>query len=165
MKKIFAKIAVAVVSVAICAFALVGCGGYDVILPIGDGQVENDAVVASYHIDETLTDGYVLKGKFYAESEANLDRRFILSISTADPRFGDSYTENVLVGFKGSDIDGKELKFEAEFPKFADVFEKTDVEKEFYIVLRVDSADFGFTECNTSSYSYTFDGTKLKITK
>ena len=165
MKKRFEKVAVAIASVALCAFIMIGCGGYDVTLPIGDGNIENDAVVASFHIDDTISDGYVLKGKFYAESNANLDRKFILSICTADPRMAKSYTEQVIYGFKGSDVDGKELKFEAAFPKLNDFFEKTDEEKKFFIALRVDSEDFGFTECNTSDYTYTFDGTKLKIIK
>lgn len=74
---------------------MIGCGGYDVTLPIGDGDIENAAVVASYHIDDTISDGYVIKGKFYAESNANLDRKFILSICTADPRMAKSYTEKL----------------------------------------------------------------------
>ena len=36
MKKRFEKIAVAIASVALCAFIMIGCGGYDVTLPIGD---------------------------------------------------------------------------------------------------------------------------------
>ena len=59
----------------ICAFllivlllSLVACGGYEVSLGIGDGSKENDAVRVEYKIAETLTDGYVLKGSFTAES-------------------------------------------------------------------------------------------------
>ena len=165
MKKSFARIAATALVVALCAFMLIGCGGYDVKLPIGDGSVENDSVIASFHIDETITDGYVLKGEFSAESGANLNRNFVLSICNADPRFTESYKEHVLTRFSGSDVDGKKLGFTAEFPNLSDAFEKTDAAKNFYIVLRVDSADFGFNECNASDYSYTFDGKTLKISK
>lgn len=57
------------------------------------------------------------------------------------------------------------MKFEAAFLKLNDFFEKSYEEKKFFIALRVDSEDFGFTDCNTSDYTYTFDGTKLEIIK
>lgn len=42
---------------AACALSLAACGGYNVTLPISDGNVENDGVIAEYHIDNVLTDG------------------------------------------------------------------------------------------------------------
>lgn len=165
MKKFFARIAVTALTVALCAVALVGCGGYDVELPIGDSKIENDSIVAAFHIDDQLSEGYVLKGTFSAESEADLDREFVLSLCTDDPVFGRSYNEHVLFSFNGSEIDGKKLGFKAEFPKLSDFFEKTDTEKKFYIVLRAKADKLDLTNCNSSGYGYTFDGNKVKITK
>lgn len=165
MKKFFARVAVTAFTVVLCAVALVGCGGYDVELPIGDVSVENDSVIATFHIDDELREGYVLKGSLSAESEADLDREFVLSLCSDDPVFGRSYNERILFSFNGSEIDGKKLGFKAEFPKLSDFFEKSDTEKKFYIVLRAKADKLDPTNCNSSGYGYTFDGSKVKITK
>ena len=165
MKKLLLRIAATALTVALCAAVLVGCGGYDVELPIGDGSVENDSVIVTFHIDEELKEGYVLKGTFSAESDADLDREFVLSLCTDDPNYQRGYEETILFSFKGSDINGKKLSFEAQFPKLSDFFEETDAAKKFYIVLREDGVELTFKNCNSSSYDYTFDGKTVKIEK
>ena len=165
MKKLLLRIATTALTVALCAAMLTGCGGYDVELPIGDGSVENDSVIATFHIDEELKEGYVLKCSFSAESDADLDREFVLSLCTDDPNYQRGYEEKVLFSFKGSDINGKKLSFEAQFPKLSEFFEETDTAKKFYIVLHEETSELTFKNCNSSSYEYTFDGKTVKIVK
>lgn len=149
---------------AACALSLVACGGYDVTLPIGDGNVENDGVIAEYHIDDVLTDGYKLKVTFKAESAANLNRKFTFSICNADPIFGKDYRESVLVTFDGSKLENGDYKVDIEI-KLDNCFEKTETEKPFFIVLHDDVSPLGLTNCNSSEYKYTYKGDKLNITK
>ena len=143
------------------------CGGYDVTLPIGDGSKENDGVTAAFKIDETLTDGYELKVTFTAESEADLSRDFIFALAFSDPLFSSQYEENVLCSVKGSALAEGEQKIAVKFNSLSDYFGETGEAKKFYLVLHADGTDRSgnITEWNSSEYSYTFDGKKLKLTK
>ena len=168
MKK-FISILTTVLTVAICAVAMTACGSaYEVDFPIGDGKVDNDNVNCHYEIAETLKDGYELKGYFTAESEANLDDEFILSISF-DNRFSDSFSEKVIFSFKGEQLknaSGGKLEFTVTFEKLSDIFPETSEPKSFAFHFHCASAERSdITKWNESSYTYTFDGSKLSLEK
>lgn len=168
MKK-FISILTTVLTVAICAVAMTACGSaYEVDFPIGDGKVDNDNVNCHYEIAETLKDGYELKGYFTAESEANLDDEFILSISF-DNRFSDSFSEKVIFSFKGEQLksaSGGKLEFTVTFEKLSDIFPETSEPKSFAFHFHRASAERSdITKWNESSYTYTFDGSKLSLEK
>ncbi len=165
MKKLAKFILAAIFGTVMLCFA--ACGGYDVTLPIGDGSKENDSVTAAFKIDETLTDGYELKVTFTAESEADLSRDFIFALAFSDPLFSSQYEENVLCSVKGSALAEGEQKFAVKFDSLSDYFGETGEAKKFYLVLHADGTDRSgnITEWNSSEYSYTFDGKKLKLTK
>ena len=168
MKK-FISILTTVLTVAICAVAMTACGSaYEVDFPIGDGKVDNDNVNCHYEIAETLKDGYELKGYFTAESEANLDDEFILSISF-DNRFSDSFSEKVIFSFKGEQLknaSGGILEFTVTFEKLSDIFPETSEPKSFAFHFHRASAERSdITKWNESSYTYTFDGSKLSLEK
>lgn len=154
--------------------SLVACGGYEVSLGIGDGSKENDAVRVEYKIAETLTDGYVLKGSFTAESEADIDRTFVFALSSADPILASDYTEQVLFSVKGSEIaatrkaDGTygKVAFQIEFTKLSNYFAETETETNVYLVFHEDGAERSdITRWGSSAYQYTFTGGKVKLTK
>lgn len=168
MKK-FISILATVLTVAICAVAMTACGSaYEVDFPIGDGKVDNDNVNCHYEIAETLKDGYELKGYFTAESEANLDDEFILSISF-DDRFSDSFSEKAIYSFKGEQLknaSGGKLEFTVTFEKLSDIFPETSEPKSFAFHFHRASAERSdITKWNESSYTYTFDGSKLSLEK
>ena len=168
MKK-FVSVLATVLTIAICAVAMTACGGaYEVDFPIGDGSVANDNVTCHYEIAETLKDGYELKGYFTAESEANLDDEFILSISF-DNQFSDSFCENVLFSFKGDQLknaSGGKLEFTVKFEKLSDIFPQTSEPKSFaFHFHRANAERSDVTKWNESSYTYTFDGSKLSLEK
>ena len=91
------------------AVALVGCTDtYECLLSIGDSTVENDSVSVYYVIESEFGNGYSIKGHFRAESQADLDRDFMFTITFDDYLSSGSYSETTLVSCKGSDIkDGK----------------------------------------------------------
>lgn len=168
MKK-FVSVLATILTIAICAVAMTACGGaYEVDFPIGDGRVENDNVTCHYEIAETLKDGYELKGYFTAESEANLDDEFILSISF-DNQFSDSFSEKVLFSFKGDQLknaSGGKLEFTVKFEKLSDIFPQTSEPKSFaFHFHRANAERSDVTKWNESSYTYTFDGSKLSLEK
>lgn len=168
MKKIISVLAT-VLTIIICSTALTACGSvYEVYFPIGDSRVENDNVTCHYEIAETLKDGYELKGYFTAESEANLDDEFVLSISF-DNLYSDSFSEKVIFSFKGDQLKnaaGGKLEFVVKFDKLSDIFPETAEPKAFAFHFHRASADRGdMTKWNESSYTYTFDGSKLSLEK
>ncbi len=172
MKKFFKSILAAFIAVIALAFA--ACGGYEVDIGIGDGSKDNDSVRVKYKIDEKLENGYELKCTVSAEKEANLERDFVFTFASSDPIFSSgTYEETVLFRVKGSDLaekkkdDGSygDLQFNVIFDDLSKYFEKTDSEKEFHLVLHEDGATWGVTTWSDSDYKYTFDGTKVKITK
>lgn len=168
MKKFITIIAIVLTMVA-CMFALTACAGvYDVDLPIGDGNIPDDAVTCHYHIAETIKDGYELKGYFTAESKADLSGKFIFSLSF-DARYATSYNEKVLFSFNGEDLKSAEngkLAFSIKFEKLGDYFEKTEGTGKFILHFhREDARNTDSTKWSASEYEYTFDGTKMTITK
>lgn len=168
MKKTISKLLLAVMCCVTATLVLVGCGAsYEVSLAIGDGRVDNDNVTCNYKLAETLTDGYKLEGNFTAESEANLDGNFVLGIS-CDDRYGNSFHESTLFTFKGTDItdnNGK-LSFSVELTSLEALFPKTDAPAKFAIHFHRENADrTDILNWNDSSYTYTWDGDKVKIEK
>lgn len=168
MKKIITIIAI-VLTVVVCTVALTACGSvYDVNLPIGDGNVPDDAVNCHYQIAETIKDGYELKGYFTAESKADLSGQFIFSLSF-DARYATSYNEKILFSFNGEDLKNAEngkLNFSIKFERLGDYFLKTDgIGKFIFHFHREDARNTDSTKWNASEYEYTYDGTKLTITK
>ena len=165
MKK-FISVLVTVLTVMICAVAMTACGAYEVDLPIGDGKVANDNVTAHFELAETLKDGYELKGYFTAESEANLDDEFVLSVSF-DKRFADSFSEKVLYSFKGEQLktaQGGKLAFTVKFDKLSDIFPETSEPKSFaFYFHRADAERGDVTKWSEAGYTYTFDCAKLTI--
>ncbi len=168
MKK-FIFVLATVLTVAICAVAMTACGSvYEVDLPIGDGSVANDNVNCHYKIANTLKDGYELKGYFTAESEANLDDEFILSISF-DNRFSDSFSEKIIFSLKGEQLKnatGGKSEFIVKFEKLSDIFPQTSEPKSFaFHFHRANAERSDLTKWNESTYTYTFDGSKLSLEK
>ena len=166
MKK-FVSVLATILTIAICAVAMTACGSaYEVDLPIGDAKVDNDNVNCHYELAETLNDGYELKGYFTAESEANLDDAFVLSVSF-DKRFSDSFSEKVIFSFKGEQLknaSGGKLAFTVKFDKLSDIFPETSEPKSFaFHFHRADAERSDVTAWAASDYTYTFDGTKLTI--
>ena len=162
-------------AIAVIALAFAACGGkYEVSLGIGDGSKENDAVRVNYTIDEKIENGYELKCTVSAEKEADLNRDFVFAFASSDPIFSSGeYSETVLFTVKGGDLaekkkdDGSygDLQFIVKFEDLSKYFEQTDSEKEFHLVLHVDGAKWDSLTWSDSDYKYTFDGTKVKITK
>lgn len=129
-----------------------------------NGNVANGSIIAEYHIDEVLTDGYKLKVTFKAESEANLEREITLSVFDAHPLFGEAEkeNENVLASFDGSKLKNGDFKVDIQI-KLSDYFDETETEKTFYIVLHDDSEVLGVTNCSSAEYKYTFKDGKVTI--
>ena len=163
MKKTLISLLFAI-TLGLCSLSLVGCGGYDVTLPMGDGKIENDSVIAEFHIDEEMTDGYFLNVTFKAESSANLDRKFVFSICDADPRFSKDYKESVLFSLDGSNLANGDLKAKIEM-KPSEIFEETETKKTFHIVFREESSSLDVTNCNVSDFDYTYKNGKLCLAK
>lgn len=107
--------------------ALVGCTDtYECPLSIGDSTVENDSVSVYYVIESEFGNGYSIKGHFRAESQADLDRDFMFTITFDDYLSSGSYSESTLVSCKGIDIkDGKKFNFEIKLDNVAKYFSKT----------------------------------------
>ena len=168
MKNNFIKTLALTLCVILSAIWLSACSGYEVSLPIGDGNVENDNVNCEYKIAEKFTDGYELKGTFSYESEANLDGEFVLSITIGDSRATD-IKETVLYSFNGEDLknaDGGKINFSVKLEKLSAIFPETSEAKQFNINFhRKDKTAWDITDWNSSSYEYVFDGKTLKITK
>lgn len=171
MKKIMSFVCV-IALLLTAAFTFVGCvDEYEAILPIGDGNVENDSVYVYYKIASEFENGYKIKGYFAAESEANLDRTFYFTHSTDDLMSADgSYSESIMVSCKGADIaDGKKFNFEIILDDVSKVFPKTaDGEtKTVYFVLHDNSEYDGrksFKSWHSSSYNYQNEsGSKVVI--
>lgn len=157
-----------VLLIALCcslAATLTACGGYEVELPIGDGNKENDAVICRYTLDEVLTDNYELKGSFSAESEADLSGKFVFSLSF-DKRFASTFSETVLFEFEGSEItqqNGK-LNFTVNFGTLTNLFDRTDTDTPFYLHFhRADAERTDVTAWSVSSYTYRFDGDRIRV--
>jgi len=168
MKKIIYILAL-VTTISLCAIALTACGNsYEVDFPIGDGRIDNDNVNCHYKIDETLKNGYELKGYFTAESDADLDDEFVFSISF-DDRFSGSFSEKVLFSFKGEQLknaDDNKLNFVIKFNNLSDIFSVTDTPETFaFHFHRAGAERSDITKWNNSAYTYTFDGNKLTLEK
>lgn len=162
-------------AVAVIALAFAACGSkYEVSLGIGDGSKENDAVRVNYTLDDKIENGYELKCKVSAEKAADLNRDFVFAIAASDPIFSSgNYSETVLFTVKGSELAAKkkddgsfgDLQISVKFEDLSKYFEQTESEKEFHFVLHEEGAEWSATTWNESAYTYTFDGTKVKITK
>ena len=105
MKKFFKSFLAAFIAVIALAFA--ACGGiFEGNIGISDNvktKTEN-AVRLLYETDDSIKNGYEMKCKIRAEKNADLNRNFIFALSSSDPNFSDSYTENTLFMASGSDI-------------------------------------------------------------
>lgn len=173
MKKFFKSFLAAFIAVIALAFA--ACGSkYEVSLGIGDGSKENDAVRVNYTLDDKIENGYELKCKVSAEKAAYLNRDFVFAIASSDPVFSSgNYSETVLFTVKGSELAAKkkddgsfgDLQINVKFEDLSKYFEQTESEKEFHFVLHEEGAEWSATTWNESAYTYTFDGTKVKISK
>lgn len=120
--KIFKRLIIALFAVLL-TFSAVSCSPFrEVEMPIGDGATPNDAVTCKFKIAGKLTDDYKLEGYITAESAADLDDRFLLTVSITD-RFTDNYSEKVLLGVTGSQITAakNKLKFSVSFGKLSDL--------------------------------------------
>ncbi len=168
MKKFLSTVLIALLGI-VMLFSLTACGTvYDVKINIGDGSKENDDVSVCYSLDGSFKDGYVLKGYFTAEKDADLDRTFILAFTLND-RYDIRYTERVLFSVKGSAIestkDGK-VKFSITLDKLSNFFTETsgDETLKFSLVLHDEKNDaFDMTRWSESTYNYTFTDGKVTI--
>ena len=169
MKKIISFFCITMLIIS-TAVAFVGCTDtYECLLSIGDGSVENDAVSVCYVIESEFGNGYSIKGHFRAESQADLDRDFMFTITFDYYLTDSSYTETTLVSCKGSDIkDGKKFNFEIKLDDVAKYFPKTETPVKCYLVLHDDKSDRkgNVIAWNCSEYTYTnANGDKVSIEK
>ena len=169
MKKIISFFCITMLIIS-TAVALVGCTDtYECLLSIGDSTVENDAVSVYYVIESEFGNGYSIKGHFRAESQADLDRDFMFTITFDDYLSSGSYSETTLVSCKGSDIkDGKKFNFEIKLDNVAKYFPKTETPVKCYLVLHDDKSDRkgNVIAWNCSEYTYTnANGDKVSIEK
>lgn len=153
---------------ALSVFCLTACvDKYEVSVAIGGGNVEDDAVICKYVIDGEFSDGYEIKGWFEAESKADLNDKFVFSLSF-DRRYSSTYRETVLFEFDGAQItsaNGK-LLFSVKFDKLSDIFNETAEPAYFAFNFRRENAKATESDkWNESSYMYTFDGKTVKIEK
>lgn len=155
-------------------FTMVSCGPkYEVILSMGDGRVEDDNVTVAYDIHEKLKDGYVLKGKMIAEKNANMALDYYFTISFDDPLSSSNYSEKVLFSVKGADFEKEKtsngygpIKFEIKLEKLESYFEKTDTEKQVYLVIHGSEWNKSdITTYNSSRYTYKWNNGKVELTK
>lgn len=161
------------ISLVLCCLLTVisffGCGSkFEVSLSIGDGKKENDSVSCHYTIADSFSDDYVIKGWFDAESEADLNDKFVFSISF-DERFSALFHETVLYELDGEQLktakNGK-LQFEINLGQLSKIFEKTAEQKEFtFHFHRENASPTDIMAWGDSSYNYTYDGKKVKLDK
>lgn len=167
MNRNILKSILAIVCLGAMMLSLIGCGSaYEVTLPIGDGKIENDNVICNYKLHEKISDGYKLEGYFNAESDANLDGKFVLSISF-DDRYASVYAEDVLFEFEGSKIKeakGGKLRFSIEFTTLSNTFpkDKTSFTLNFH---RVGADRTDVINWNTSDYNYEWKDGKIIISR
>ena len=172
MKKFFKSFLAAFIAVIALAFA--ACGGiFEGNIGISDNvkkKTEN-AVRLLYETDDSIKNGYEMKCKIRAEKNADLNRDFIFALSSSDPIFSDSYTEYTLFMASGSDIaalkkdDGSygDLQFIVKFDDLSKYFEETKEAKQVYFVFHSIGDEKSIFTYSSSSYNYTFDGKKLKL--
>lgn len=168
MKKTILKLITAILVFGISVFCLTACADrYEVELPMGKSDVEDDSVICHYVIDGEFSDGYELKGWFEAESKADLSDRFIFSLSF-DNRFSQSISENVLFAFDGAQLASanNKLQFSIKFEKLSNSFKETEEPTFFAFHFHREGAKgTDLEKWNESSYKYTFDGKTVKIEK
>lgn len=169
MKKFISIFCIAVLVVTM-AVALVGCTDtYECLLSIGDGKVENDSVSVYYVIESEFGNGYVIKGHFRAESDADLDRDFLFTLTFDNYLSSDTYSETTLVACKGSDIkDGNKFNFEIKIDDVSKYFPKTETPTNFYFVLHDDKTDRkgNIFQWSDSRFTYTnANGDKVLLEK
>lgn len=134
-------------------------------MTIGDGNVKDDSVICHYEIDGEFSDGYELKGWFEAEQKADLNGKFIFSLSF-DKRFSQTFKETVLFEFDGSQLSSanNKLSFSVKFGKLTDYFKETQESSFFAFQFHREGAKGTDTyKWSESPYNYTFDGKKVKI--
>lgn len=157
MKKFLSVFSVVLLFV-LCSVSLFGCGGSDINMLFGDGNVENDAIGIQFHLDDKLTDGYKLKGFFYAQSEAKLDRKVVFSISQENGIKAGSgtFSEQVLFELDCNQLaDGKKVNFEIEFSKVADLFPETEETAKIYFNFH-DENDLAYNIFTWSSLGFDY---------
>lgn len=164
MKKIFITCLSALVF-ALCALCVSACDvGSDITLPIGDGSVPNDSVIVEYHMPDVIKPDSEIEFKISYESDANLDRDFIFTVSEEDPRFDTSYSETTVFKVKGVDLkQQKTVKIKVKFSKLESYFAKKDNESKINFIFREEGVTATLTNCNVSSFNYVYDGENVKI--
>lgn len=161
-------------AVAVIALAFAACSGKfegNIGISDNDKTKQENSVRLLYEMKDTFKNGYEMQCKIRAEKNADLSRDFIFTLSSADPNFSDSYTENTLFMAKGSDLealkkdDGSfgDLQFTIKFEDLSKYFEETQEAKKVYFVFHSVGDEKSIFTYSSTSYNYTFDGTKLKL--
>lgn len=146
---------------------LVSCGGMEVEQPIGNGNIENDAVYLKYTMPSSIKNGDSIMFELKMEKEAP-QKEVTLGLAFSSPLFSDSYKETVLFSVPSEElvktITGSSYKIEHVFSNLNQYFEKTEVTSTFYFVFhQKDWSTKDVTAFSSMSYKYTFDGEKVKI--
>lgn len=159
-------------AVLIVLLLCTSCGGYEVQIGIGNGNIPDDSVTVSFTIPEKLKSGATLSCSFAAEKSADLDGKFVFALALSNPLFSDSYTETVLCSFSGSDLTAKkradesfgDLNIDVTFGTLSDLL--TAETGSFWLILhREDAERTDITAWNSSSYEYTRKGDTVQIAK
>lgn len=145
------------------AFAAIACAAAEVDMGIGDANVENDGVRLKYKMPGKLTDNYKLECTLTAESEADLNDEFIISIAT-DKRTANVYSEKVLFSIPGELIKqhNNKLALSVDMGKLSDLLpEDKDA---FYINFKRKDADkWDYTKWSDMKFNYAWKGDKVVI--
>lgn len=98
---------------------------------------------------------------------------YYFTISFDDPLSSSNYSEKVLFSVKGADFEKEKtsngygpIKFEIKLEKLESYFEKTDTEKQVYLVIHGSEWNKSdITTYNSSRYTYKWNNGKVELTK
>ena len=147
------------------------CGGIEVQIGLGNGNVPDDAVTVSFTLPEKLRDGATISCRFAAEKAADLEGRFLFALALSNPLFSDTYTETVLCSFSGADLAAKkrsdgscgDLNMDVTFGTLSDLLAPES--GTFWLVLHREGAErTDITAWSSGSYGYTRKGGTVQIT-
>ena len=170
MKKLILPIAGALLAVLLFA----GCSGStELIISIGNGMIENDAVSVKLVYDDTWKNGEKIFDLNYGhESEAVLADEYYVSFSDENPLFAGGVTFHTFYTIKKADLEGRTVsggRFSGKatgvaINDLASVLPAGEGECTAEIVLHSSDTDFSdITTFASHTITYEWDGENVKI--
>ncbi len=171
MKKLATLIAGAVLALLVLA----GCGGgTELIISIGDGNVENDSVSVQLKYGDTWeNDTKIFDVNYGHESQAVLADEYYIALCEKDPLFENGLTLHNIFIIKKADLEGRTVsggKFSGKpsgvsVPELTDVLPAGEGTLSVYIVLYSTDTDFSdITSFASHEITFEWDGETVRIT-